>query len=91
MTFAHLLKYWGNETLAAGIDTNSPETLAMLYDWADAIILTEKRQALKTNPPEEKTKIFDVGGDTYPLLFNSDLLKKAKMILEENKAWLKNA
>lgn len=42
---AHVLKFRGNhDTLAVGINTSSPETIAMLADWADLVILTDDVQ-----------------------------------------------
>ena len=95
VTFAHLLKYWGNDCIAAGVNTNSPETLQMLAKWADKIIFTEKGQEIpyavlwQNKDYSDKSVLFDVGPDTYPRPFNAELLAKAKSILEANKEWLK--
>jgi len=90
VNFAHLLKYWNNDVIPIGLDTTSQETLEMLYDWADYIILTEAIQKYKM--PEEynnKIKILDVGADNFPRPFNIELNSKVKRLLEENKSWLK--
>jgi galactitol-specific phosphotransferase system IIB component len=86
--FAHLLKYWGNDCITAGLKTNSPETLDMLFQWADIIITTDDTQQI----PEQyqaKVKLLDVGPDKYPRPFNPELNAMVKRILEENKLWLK--
>lgn len=61
--FAHLLKYWGHDTISVGIKTTSKETLDMLFKWADKIIVTEDDQ-FDSFPPDmdivEKTVLFDV-------------------------------
>jgi len=88
---AHLLKYWNNDVLPVGLDTNSKETLEMLYKWADAIIVVE--DAMRQVIPIEfiqKVKVWNVGEDVYSRPFNTQLHQKAKQYLEENKGWLKN-
>ena len=89
VTFAHLLKYWGNDTLSLGLATTSPETLTMLCAWADKIVLTEASQRV-TIPPRLHSKLVlcDVGPDTYPRPFNKELLVKAKQQLELHRAEL---
>ncbi len=92
--FAHLLKYWGNDCIAAGTETNSKETLKMLCNWADKIILTshliEGGVIELGSQPVGKIVVFDVGPDTYPRPFNPVLHAMAKHILEANKSWLKD-
>lgn len=89
--FASQLKWWGNDTIAIGLDNTSQETLKMLYKWADKIIITELSQRLKINGEyQEKIIEFEVGQDIYPRPFNPQLLAKVKDILETNKSWLKN-
>ena len=85
VTFAHLLKYWGNDTLSAGMSTNSEATLVMLGEWADKIVLTEEKQLYSLGHGIfDLTKVMfcDVGPDTYPRPFNKELLVKAKQQLE---------
>ncbi len=88
--FAHLLKYWNNDTLSAGLKTTSVETLTMLYEWADIIILTEDVQVIP-DKYSEKALLLNVGPDTYPRPFNPMLHKKAKELLEMYKGKLKHA
>lgn len=55
------------DSLAVGATYNSPETLQLLGDWADVIILTVKELMTDLYPNEwkDKTLIFDVGPDRY--------------------------
>jgi hypothetical protein len=79
---AWLLKFRGrvgavfkHEVIPIGPPTLQPDTLTMLYDWADVIIITDKRLTV----PDEyqaKVKIYDVGPDTYKHHFNGQLLEK---------------
>ena len=94
VTFAHLLKYWGNDTLSAGMSTNSEATLVMLGEWADKIVLTEEKQLYSLGHGIfDLTKVMfcDVGPDTYPRPFNKELLVKAKQQLELHRAELHDA
>lgn len=86
--FSHLLKYWNHDVIPIGIATTSEETLLMLFDWADVIILTDSEQKIPQEY-QDKVKLFDVGEDNYPRPFNPELYKKAKELLEKNKSWLK--
>lgn len=82
VTFAHLLKYKGYETLSAGLQTNSPETLELLFMWADFIIITAVDQVI---PAEfvPKVILMDVGPDTYPRPFNKELYSQAKWLINK--------
>jgi hypothetical protein len=84
---AFLLKYVKDfETLTAGVEYHTPETLKMLYEWADVITVPEEK--LLVFIPEEyknKIKFYDIGPDQYPRPFNKDLLSKARALMEANK------
>ena len=84
VTMAFLLKYVeGFETLTAGLMYNSPETLDMLYNWADKIVVPE--DTLLEFIPEkykEKIKFYNIGKDIYPRRFNQVLFYKAKALME---------
>lgn len=84
VTIAHLIKYLGHDVIAAGLDTNSPATLAMLGDWADKIILTDGTQHLAGY--DHKTQLWDIGPDTYPRPFNKELLAKVRALVEQHRA-----
>lgn len=70
VSMAHILKQrYGQDAIAAGHDTNSQETLDMLSDWADRIIVMKpefakgilKRNAHKIVNPE----LTNVGEDVW--------------------------
>lgn len=86
VNFAQRLKYkYKADTIAIGLTTTSQETLKMLYDWADYIIIPEK--ALRYHMPEgydQKIKYFEVGMDRFPRPFNIELDRLVKKIIEEN-------
>lgn len=87
VTMAWLLKYVENfETLTAGVEYHTPETLKMLYEWADVITVPEEK--LLSYIPEEykhKIKFYNIGEDRYKRPFNSELLTKARLLMEANK------
>lgn len=90
VTLAQVLKYEGHETLSAGGVRNSKETLIMLCDWADLIILTEKSQYhYLTDQYLPKTELLNIGPDNYPRPFNKQLLRIIKMLLDRNQEWFK--
>jgi len=62
------LKFRGvKDTLCAGVLTNTPDTMKMLGDWADVIILTVAVLKNQEYPKEweKKTLVWDVGDDRY--------------------------
>lgn len=61
------------EVLSAGLHTLSEDTLAMLFDWADRIILLDKRYV--NSVPREKLVLWDVGPDRYEHHFNPELVR----------------
>lgn len=83
VTFAQILKYIPEfETLSAGLKTNKPETLEMLFEWADKIIVPqEELLALIPNQYTHKIKFYDIGPDIYPRPFNKELYNKVKEIM----------
>jgi len=86
VTIASSLKYaeGGQDVLTAGLETNTKATLAMLFKWADRIILTDQTQRV----PEEfldKVRLWDVGADTYPRPHNLELLRKARSLIALHK------
>ena len=83
--FAHLLKYLKNDTIPIGLKTTTKETLDMLFEWADTIILTEEKQ--RDDIPEtyhDKIRVWDVGPDNYPRPFNKELYEMARKIIKDN-------
>lgn len=91
---AHHLKYWGHDVIAAGIKTNSPETLRILEEWADRIIITEAIQieALGDNNANSAlrvariTQLWNIGPDHFPRPFNPELNAIVKRFTKEHEA-----
>ncbi|MEK7180371.1 MAG: hypothetical protein AAB706_02760 [Patescibacteria group bacterium] len=87
VTMAFLLKYVDNfETLTAGLAYHSPETLKMLFEWADVITVPEEKLlALIPEDYKSKVKFYNIGPDVYPRPFNKKLLEKAKEVMGKDK------
>ncbi len=74
------------DTLQAGVDFNSPETLSMLYAWADKIYIVE--DVFWNNIPEEfkaKTELINIGPDVWGNCMNPELQSKVINLLTEKK------
>lgn len=73
-----------HDTLAAGVEVNSPETLEMLYRWADRIVLMSKDLAPRI-PDEQAGKLVlaDVGPDVWGSPDEPDLRRRVRVIAEE--------
>jgi hypothetical protein len=84
VTIAGQLKYMGHDVLTAGLITNTPETLGMLQDWADKIIVTEQSQ-LGVIIESGKVSLWDIGPDVYPRPFNKLLLNKVRKLIEAHR------
>lgn len=87
VTMAWLLKYVSNfETLTAGLAYHTPETLKMLFEWADVITVPEEK-LLAMIPKEymHKIKFYNIGEDIYSRPHNPELLKKARELMEADK------
>ena len=71
--------------LACGINRQTKETLAMLAEWADKILLAE--QGMINHFPEEYhnkiDKVFELGSDIWGNPFNPDLHTKIKEELKK--------
>src|SRR6266849_2021611 len=81
----YLLKYeYGIDTLACSWERNSPATLKMLFEWADAVIVMETY--FKQYVPEEyhhKLVVIDVGPDVWANGLHPDLLDKIRTVLQK--------
>jgi len=87
VTMAWVLKYVENfETLTAGLGYHTPETLKMLFEWADVITVPEEK-LLALIPEEYKSKIkfYNIGEDIYPRPFNEKLVAKIKQLMDKDK------
>jgi len=87
VTMAHILKYVpGFETMTIGLSYHSEETKKMMFEWADKILVPERKLlALIPKEYESKVKFYDIGEDIYPRPFNKILYDKAKKIMEADK------
>lgn len=87
VTMAWLLKYVEDfETLTAGLAYHTPETLKMLFEWADVITVPEEK--LLALVPEEykaKVKFYNIGPDIYKRPHNPELLSIARKLMEADK------
>lgn len=91
VVLAHHLKYWGHDTIPAGLSTNSLETLGMLMDWADRVITVDVglHNALtgalgKQDDP--KFQLWPIGPDHFPRPFNPELTAIIRHQMEHHKA-----
>lgn len=84
---ADVLKVHFNvDALPAGIDGNSKETLEMLYEWADTIVLM--MDVWVSRIPEQykyKVKVCEVGVDIYGSSRNRELIDKVYRWVREHK------
>lgn len=84
VALAYLLKDGLNQdAIAMGIHTAGDDTKEMLYQWAESIILVDKR--LEEEIPEQyhhKMVIWDVGPDRYFLGFHPDLLNQYQVFIQ---------
>lgn len=79
------LKNQGHEALSAGLDYLSDETMALLYTWADVVIVMEER--FKVRVPERfhyKLGVCEVGPDIYGNPMNKVLKIMVKTWLSQN-------
>lgn len=74
-----LLQYGGHEVIPIGLNRHTPETLQMLYDWADKVIVLDRRLSARV-PHDAKFVLWDLGSDGYPVLraFHPDLVRRLR-------------
>lgn len=75
----------GADTIPVGTDMHTAETLEMLYNWADHIILLD--DMLLSRIPKKyhvKLKNWSVGVDRFPRPFNPELYRIAKNMIDVN-------
>lgn len=80
VAMARFVKEWvGIDGLAASYQYNRPETMRMLCEWADRIVVMMPEYASFV-PAEfaSKVRICDVGQDNYGSPFNPELLEKCR-------------
>ena len=74
VALARLLKSEGNDTIACGVNANSQETLKMLCEWADKVLVVEN--SLANGLPkgfEDKIVQMNIGGDIWNNTHHPDL------------------
>lgn len=87
----YLLTYkYGHEAVACGWESNTPETRAMLYEWADVIVIMESNME-KYIPKEfhekdgrRKLFCYDVGPDRYGNPFHPEMQKMLIGMIEKH-------
>ena len=87
VTVANQLRYWKHDVLTAGLEVNPKETLDLLCDWSDRILVVEfgmERQLDKRH--RDKVEVWHVGPDEYPRPFNKELLARVTALMEAHKA-----
>ncbi len=80
---------YGHEVLACGWESNTPETRAMLFNWADVIVIMQSKfeqyiPAEFHNKPDGTRKLYcyDVGEDNYHNPFHPSLQANLKHMIE---------
>jgi hypothetical protein len=87
---ARQLKDWYFvDALAAGLVANTPETLTMLFNWADLILMTDMsldpKNYIHSDVGQEKIRNFDVGRDRWGTPTAPELAQIMTDKIEESK------
>ena len=74
-----------NDTIAMGVQTASPETQSILFNWADEIVVVAGEDIYSQIPEEflHKTSWVDIGPDIWRDPMHRDLQTKLLPLLEE--------
>jgi protein-tyrosine-phosphatase len=84
------LKKYGHDVLCAGLGYNSPETIQMLTDWADRIVVMQEELApLVPMSGRSKMVVADIGPDVWEHSSDPDLIARCRVIGMEwaKKGW----
>jgi hypothetical protein len=73
--FTKALLNYNHDALSVGIDVNTPETLALLCEWADKILLAEPDMAIPEQWQDKIDKHFTIGPDTFDVVITGKLRK----------------
>lgn len=80
-----LKKEHGVDALAMGLQTSSPETQRMLFEWCDWMILTSRRYLdLIPEPYRPKLKVWHVGTDRWFTGYAPDLVQQFQDFLQDD-------
>jgi hypothetical protein len=71
-----MLQHQGHEVIPVGLRRTSPDTLAMLFDWADVVLLLDAR--LRGQLSVENLIVWDVGPDLFPHHYNAELVRRLR-------------
>ena len=88
VALAYLLKYhYKIDALACGWEKNTPETIAMLCEWADVVCILQK-EFIQYVPEKyhSKVDVFDVGPDKWFNGLHPDLLNILQVMMVEKLA-----
>lgn len=81
---SNVLKTYGHDVLVAGLGYNAPETIQMLSDWADRIVVMQQELAqLVPMSGRGKMVIADVGPDVWENSADPDLVARCRVIADE--------
>ena len=80
---ARELKRYGDDVIVAGLGYNAPETIHMLTEWADKIVVLQSELVdLVPADSREKVVVGDVGPDVWQDPSNLDLVARVKVIVD---------
>lgn len=89
VSLGYYLKDWKgyNDVVACGIQTTSPETFAMLAEWADKILVPAERSVWEMIPEKFRKKgvHIDIGADRWGNPMHPELLQLMAKIVEDLK------
>lgn len=75
-TKAQLIRQGHRDVIAIGATNTSPETLEMLYDWAEVVLVAEPHLAEYLPDDDKVDKKFTLGPDTFGWYGNKQLREK---------------
>ncbi len=73
--------YYMRNVLAAGLEKHSPETLDMLFNWADIIIVSGEKDLTKHVTHKDKLIHLDIGLDVWGHYGHPKLNEKLKPLV----------
>ncbi len=91
VTMATILKGRGLDCLACGVLSNQSDTIKMLCDWADKILIVTSDLS-EHIPEKSKSKIVDmeIGPDVWGVPMNPDLVTKTERSIYAHSASIFN-
>lgn len=88
---AFVLKYkYGHDALACGWERNDPETLAMLFAWADRIFVMQPHFAEHVPAKfRSKVTVYDVGPDIWCNGLHPELQGSCDLLIQNDGGWMR--